>query len=350
MPNNPKNNYISIAKALGIILMVIGHSGCPVSLSKFLYIFHMPLFFICSGFFFKEITDLNSFSSVFQKRVKKLYLPYLKWSIAVLLLHNLFCKLYIMPGTQYSQSDYVRQFVKLVTMTDYELLIRPFWFIKELFYASIIVAFVSMLCHRYFPKIKPEMLLIAALLATIAAKYVSPLPLIGDLSVMTFAIAYFYSGVLFQKYKNHIRMTYPVLILSFLIVVVGVITYSGTVDMRFTTALSTIPYYLLSISGVIMTFCLANKIELLPGKSFWYYIGNHTMPILALNLIALKIGSIIKIWLYDLPIESLSSHTVIYEHNTYFWIFYAIIGTTVPLLIDYIYHRLIIHTKNGAQK
>jgi predicted tellurium resistance membrane protein TerC len=40
-------NSITIAKAIGIILMVVGHSGCPQMLSKFIYLFHMPLFFLC---------------------------------------------------------------------------------------------------------------------------------------------------------------------------------------------------------------------------------------------------------------------------------------------------------------
>lgn len=40
-----KNNYIAIAKALGIMLMVVGHSGCPDYLYRFIYMFHMPLFF-----------------------------------------------------------------------------------------------------------------------------------------------------------------------------------------------------------------------------------------------------------------------------------------------------------------
>ena len=48
-----RDNYIAIAKALGIMLMVMGHSGCPDFLYRFIYMFHMPLFFFCSGFFMK---------------------------------------------------------------------------------------------------------------------------------------------------------------------------------------------------------------------------------------------------------------------------------------------------------
>ena len=42
-----KNNFLSTAKGIGIILMVMGHSGVPGDIDKFIYQFHMPLFFFC---------------------------------------------------------------------------------------------------------------------------------------------------------------------------------------------------------------------------------------------------------------------------------------------------------------
>ena len=54
---------ISIAKAFGIILMVVGHSGCPQIINSFIYQFHMPLFFIMAGICLKEenIRNLSNF-------------------------------------------------------------------------------------------------------------------------------------------------------------------------------------------------------------------------------------------------------------------------------------------------
>ena len=74
---NSKDNYISVAKAIGIILMGIGHSGCPKLLRDFIYTFHMPLFFLCSGYFFKEIVSLYKLKSFFLKKMRGLYFPYL---------------------------------------------------------------------------------------------------------------------------------------------------------------------------------------------------------------------------------------------------------------------------------
>lgn len=67
------NNFpaIDILKGIGIILVVIGHNSSGV-LRNFIYTFHMPLFFIISGFLFskKNIKDylMNSF--------QRLLIPY----------------------------------------------------------------------------------------------------------------------------------------------------------------------------------------------------------------------------------------------------------------------------------
>ena len=41
-----------IAKGIGIILVVLGH--CAFSFTNFVYMFHVSLFFIISGYFFSE--------------------------------------------------------------------------------------------------------------------------------------------------------------------------------------------------------------------------------------------------------------------------------------------------------
>lgn len=339
MVNNSRNNFISIAKAIGIILMVVGHSGCPSAVTKFIYLFHMPLFFVCSGYFFKEISNKGVLHTFYKKKIKGLYVPYLKWSILFLLLHNMFRYLSITEGAYYQTMDYIRQFIKLVLMTDYELLIRPFWFIKELFLASITIATFSFIRNRLFPKVSNHILLLISLVLTLLTKFIPIIPLVGDCSVLLLSIAYFYCGILIQQYKDSIPFTTTMIMITFLIVLLGSILFTGTIDMRFTSAQNLTLYFFISVFGILMVLSLSKKIEHFSIKHFLYYIGNHTMPILALNLLALKLGNLIKIWIYDLPINYLSAHTVIYEHNTFFWPLYSLIGVSVPLLIYILYNR-----------
>lgn len=342
MPYSSKNNSISIAKALGIILMVVGHSGCPTAISRFIYLFHMPLFFVCSGYFFREISDYTSLLTFYKKRMKGLYLPYLKWSFLFLLLHNSFRYLHITESVIYQNKDYIRQFIKMTAMTDYELLIRPFWFIKELLFASMIVATISFFTSRLSIKKRSEVLFVIALISSVISKLLPPIPLIGNCSVLCLSILYYYTGILIYKYKRHIPLTYSTITLSFSIVLTGSFFFVGNIDMRFTNIYNQISYFLLSITGVVMVLCISKKLETTKNVSLLYYIGNHTMPILALNLLALKFGNLLKIWIYDMPIKALSSYTVIYENNSSFWLIYTAIGVVIPLIINISYHRFTI--------
>ena len=57
-----RNEIIDIAKAIGIILMVIGHTRCPEYLRHLIYLFHMPLFFILSGYFLQKKSDVGEYA------------------------------------------------------------------------------------------------------------------------------------------------------------------------------------------------------------------------------------------------------------------------------------------------
>lgn len=50
---NQRDNTWDAVKGIGIILMVVGHSGCPMVMHDFIYLFHMGLFFFVSGRFLK---------------------------------------------------------------------------------------------------------------------------------------------------------------------------------------------------------------------------------------------------------------------------------------------------------
>lgn len=68
---NNRNYITDIMKGIGIVLVMIGHQDLPIS--HFIYSFHMPLFFIISGYFYKERSVLLSIKNDF----KRLVIPYI---------------------------------------------------------------------------------------------------------------------------------------------------------------------------------------------------------------------------------------------------------------------------------
>lgn len=66
-------SYIDVAKGMGIILIVIGHSVKTGWLREYLYSFHVPFFFLLSGMTYKVSIDKKSF---WKRKLQTIIIPY----------------------------------------------------------------------------------------------------------------------------------------------------------------------------------------------------------------------------------------------------------------------------------
>ena len=73
-------DYLDMVRGICILYMIAGHIGFQNQyFSRYIHAFHMPLFFIIAGFFYKQ-KDI-SISQFFIKNIKKVLLPYFFWAI-----------------------------------------------------------------------------------------------------------------------------------------------------------------------------------------------------------------------------------------------------------------------------
>lgn len=86
-----RDDSISIAKAIAIIAMVLGHSLTMQDeqnyVEAFVNMFHVGVFYFFAGYCFKE-KYLVDFNIVLRQRIKGLYIPYVKYGLLFLLSHN----------------------------------------------------------------------------------------------------------------------------------------------------------------------------------------------------------------------------------------------------------------------
>lgn len=347
--NKDKNNFLSTAKGIGIVLMVIGHCGVPGDFDKFIYQFHMPLFFLCSGYFIKNIDNGRSLLSVYKKRINSLYFKFVLWSILFLSLHNIFIDLNIYNDAisywaeyPYNAQQFINKTMKIIlTMNGHEQLVRSFWFFKQLFLASIFVSTISYITNiltRY--NYSDLIVFIALFTLTIISKYYNWfLPAIWDISLVFMSSTFYFSGYICRKYNLLSKLSntsYSLLFFSFLIIGVYVLPWINMLEYTYQTA---IPYFIVAFSGSFLTLSIAKKIEKNKARHIFYYLGQNTMVIFALHMLCFKIGNLLKIIIYDFPMHRLAEFQIIEDNNTFFWIVYTIIGIAIPLLFDYIMKR-----------
>ena len=137
---------IDIAKGIGISLVVLGHlndyfgAGIPGAY-KFIYLFHVPLFFFLSGLFFKE---KERFGDCLKKKFFRLYIPYLLANIFFFTVEMIRARL---MGSSYdgtiSWGDLFYAAFGLWPVLS--MLSRPTWFILILFRIFIIYKLLQLI-------------------------------------------------------------------------------------------------------------------------------------------------------------------------------------------------------------
>lgn len=334
-----KNDEISIAKAIGILLMLIGHAGCPQSLNDFIYQFHMPLFFFFSGYCFKD-KHLHDFRTFAVKRVKGIYFPFIKYALLFLLLHNVFFYLNIYNGTYgyngsvsclYYYHDFIKRVIKIITsMTYEEQLLGGYWFLRVLFFTS----FIGYAFFKLFSKWKSQILgLVILYLITISFSLADSLSSFWQtISMSCLATIFFIAGKKLSVYEPPKQTWFTI------ICFIGVFAFSRINPVGMTTreALSITLYIIGALLGILMTKNFSSYIQKIPRLSkVLTYIGNNTLSILTWHFLSFKLISLLIIKIYNLPIDTLAYFPVIPEYaQRGWWIAYTIVGLLTSLCIN----------------
>ena len=316
-------------KGIAIILMVVGHSGCPKLLDSFIYLFHMPLFFFVSGWFFKDSYAENKIQFI-RKRTFGLYWPFVKYGLIFLALHNLFYHLYI-SADYYNAAQLLYHSLLTLSFRGVDPLLGGFWFLKFLFVASMVCLFgvcFLKLINKYI-NFKKGCIAITVILLCIAFV----VAYLNYNASCVVACIIFMLGYLAKEYKEKISMKLTILIPLLMILIPVAYFLPMSLNGASGSYQLILPYLLISTIGIYATMIISHYLTETRICKLLIYIGDNTMTILVYHFLALKIVSLVKILQYDLPITSLSDFPIIKEHNTYYWILYSIIGVIVPLVM-----------------
>lgn len=158
-----RDPVLDAMRGIGILLMVVGHSGFGGS--DFIYLFHMALFFMLSGYFFHMSGEVRALGRFCLRRVQTLWLPFVLANTAFTVCNNLFLRLNILtgdprilelPGNQVTQPvtlrDIVGRTAHWCVFDGGTQLGGALWFVQALFQISLLYALVEFALRRLFPK------------------------------------------------------------------------------------------------------------------------------------------------------------------------------------------------------
>lgn len=334
------NESVTITKAIGIMLMVVAHAGMPFT-HDFIYMFHMPLFFIVSGYCFKQ-NYLDNPKKFVTRKIKGLYFPFVKYGVIFVCLHNVFCSLNVF-NVEYSNANMslpytLEQFVHRIffdiLLFNYAgELIGGFWFLIQLFWASIFSFLILKTTHRPLWGV-----LISLMASLVLVKYNIRVPYTQIQSMTFMAVAFFLVGYLLKQREfvpsKHIAMV------CFIVVLIG--SFLFPTEMPNYNLRQSLPYFVCAIAGTLMVLYISGLLARTSSvlKSFIMFVGSNTLTILTWHFLCFRLISLLVILIEDRPIEELAQSPVLIASSSLLWIPYSVAGLIVPLGISYVYIRL----------
>lgn len=254
--------WLDIAKGIAIILMVLGHTSIPHELSNFIWAFHMPLFFIASGY--TTNWGKRSFMQFILHKTKTIILPFVIYSVILLLL------------TQESSESVTMLFLIRNGWISWAL-----WFIPVLFFATVLGKLLFSVRNKSFMTILVMCLLLVGIMLSYNKIY---LP--WSLSTVPVATIFVIVGTKLRQYNNIITNSQWWQILL-LLIVTALISYFWRLDLCFNKILPFIPLFCGAIVGTILIF----KISVLIVRYISFlaeilgFIGRETYIIVAFSQI-----------------------------------------------------------------
>lgn len=293
-----RNTAIDTAKGIAILLVIIGHCYWLRDfgfLARFIYSFHMPLFFIISGFFLKDIT----FKQAIKKYGKAYLWPYLIIGMFIILIG-------ITKDATHGRALYETlkiNAIKILWGSNCEsgILfgniphIGPSWFLLALFEGCVLYSIM-----RYIPKVQDRFfttMLIVCLCICISKIMKLPLSISGG----GICVIYLYLGNYIRKYQllkifeETKRYTKIVLIAFWVLFACRV----SSVDIGSGSLGFSIVGTIVSIYASMFVLNWSCRINM------WPWIGRNTLNILCAHILVWRILDIFDISSKDLPFNPL---------------------------------------------
>lgn len=183
--------WIDIAKGIGIILVVIGHISQIKVLNDIIYSFHMPLFFMISGFFHKDKNDF------IKHKLHTIIIPYIFFS-TLTFIYWFFIESKF-RDQQVSLKYFFNIFIACGGEKNYPYN-APMWFLPCLFMTEVFFNFVQKFGKKYTNII----IVILGIVGYFYPKiFYFRMPFCLD--VMMVAICFYYIGFMVRPIMNQIN-------------------------------------------------------------------------------------------------------------------------------------------------
>lgn len=345
--------YWDIVKGIGIILVVVGHFCW--NMTRYIYLFHLPLFFFVSGYLYNEVKYGDKPYLNVASRLKSSWMKYVLVFWVLIWTHNIWIETkiaWVYPGI-YDLSDIAREMVEALFGQGGESFGITLWFVPVSVISTCLLGFivsfsrnVQRITNSNVLKYLSQFLII--LICTLLGYYLekTKVSLPAETQVSLVVMPFLWIGYLLRNSKLDIK-TYLHWIVA---VICGVLVYIASCRYQMDLAMKWVypAMHLVAFFGIYMCLYIAKvvqKVHKLNGIIATY--GKASFWIMFVHLPLCRVFDWIYINLnYKDRFEELYYviDTVIFPER--FWPLYLLIGLGLTIVTYLGYQKVICLIKN----
>ena len=280
--------WVNWYKAILIIFMVLGHSGSP--LLRYIYLFHMPAFFIVSGYLFNE--NKYSFIGCCIKRIKNMLIPAILINVLFMCFYELMDRINVY--TYFGDKDEYL-FINSLKCFFYNLSCADFggatWFIFVLFQVEILFYLIVAFLNKFH--IRKVLLIITSAIGYVGyylcvkqqySRYMLELVLIA---IFYYSLGYISKIIHVADYLDN-RVLAPFSMLS--IIFFGRLYFMDSLPMNWPTRHFAEPFVQIwsCLCGVYLVYIVSTHIKSKTILNYLNWLGQHTYTVLVLHFFTFR--------------------------------------------------------------
>ena len=341
--DSKRDETLDVLKGIGIILMVIGHTGVPFR--EWIYLFHMPIFLIASGYLWnpKNSVSFSSVKKYISKKIITLWVPYIIINIFAVLFNNFFLMIGIYaPSDTALPNVYVSEYWDNITMLKKIIKVICFgsaggltgvtWYLRMLFVVSV-CHMILVYVEKNIPFKKFYWLLIIILFCIFSA-FVNYriISIINSISQLFICYLTYLFGIGLKKTQiNSEIKKHPYIYSCIGFTVLCLLSQFDTIELSEGKYVNCIFYVLAIVSGWCLVFGISSIIK------GWVRIiladlGRASLWILMFHMLSFKIVTFIYIKVTDTDIAYLAQFPIP-SGKEWLWIIYSVVGVLIPFSI-----------------
>ena len=273
--------YLDVARGFGLLLVIISHS---CGLSRFLINYYIPLFFVVSGYIYKEG---RSYKENIEHKAKRLLIPYFGYSAVLLAVYVLMGRTLAETkasafGILYSRyclydTTVVKDNVYLFTVAN-----GAMWYLTAFFAASLVYHLVIDRCLSDRKFLIGTLIVLTAITMALAD---IPVLLPWSIDLACVGTIFMIAGTLLGRAQFfEKKWNIPLIAAVFVIYIL-----TSCLDPGINMSISVPFFIIVGLTGSLLCIWFGKLIENTAPGRFIAYVGKNTIFLLAFHIFALEV-------------------------------------------------------------